>query len=226
MASAFTYTINEAAALTGRHPNTIRQKIRLGQLEASVEQGKYGEEYRIPHAALVRAGLLAEEGPHVDAPSSETVFDAEFVAPEERVGDETGPPPADGVPETGTSVGAGALAELFQRHEHAMFRLGYLQGELERVKALAETAESLRQDRDSRERELETLRTELEQSGQHAIETEALRAELEQARRRLAEMNQLRDELESLKKLADEQERRLTAAIAPKPPRWQFWRRS
>ena len=39
-----TYTINEAAALTGLHRNTIRQRVKLGQLKATVEHGKFGDD--------------------------------------------------------------------------------------------------------------------------------------------------------------------------------------
>lgn len=224
MPPSYTYTINEAAGLTGRHPNTIRQKIRLGQLEASVQQGKYGEEYRIPHDALVRAGLLAPEGPRVDAPHAEAVLNAEFVAGEEDEAPEPSGSPREEAP--ASEPPSGALGELFQRHEHAMFRLGYLQGELERLKALAETAESLRQDRDTSEREVRELRTSLEEKERAAAEAEALRAELERARARLREMETLRREMEALKRIADEQERRMAelAAMA-RAPRWQFWRR-
>src|SRR5262245_66333745 len=65
------YTIAEAAALAGLHKNTIRHKVRLGQLEAETRHGKFGEEYRIPHDALVRAGLI------------EGVLESAELAPEE-----------------------------------------------------------------------------------------------------------------------------------------------
>ena len=67
MSQTSTYTIAEAAALTGLHRNTIRMRIKLGQLEATVRPGKFGDEYRISHSALVSAGLLAVEGPLGDA---------------------------------------------------------------------------------------------------------------------------------------------------------------
>src|SRR5437870_5471069 len=52
------YTINEVAALTGLHRNTIRIRIRTGHLQAEVRHGKFGEEYRISQQALADAGLL------------------------------------------------------------------------------------------------------------------------------------------------------------------------
>src|SRR5687767_12075058 len=127
MPKSQTYSISEAAALTGRHKNTIRNAIRMGHLEAAVQHGKFGEEYRIEHDALVTAGFLER-----DPLEGGDVLDADFAA-------EGGAAPNGAPP----NVTMGALAELYQRHEQAMFRLGYLQGELERVKALAETAESL-----------------------------------------------------------------------------------
>ena len=33
---------------------------------------------------------------------------------------------------------AAALSELYERHEQAMFRMGYMQGELDRMKALGD----------------------------------------------------------------------------------------
>ena len=63
--SSATYTIAEAAALTGLHKNTIRMRVKIGQLEAQVRNGKFGEEYRISHAELVRAGgVLPADGNH------------------------------------------------------------------------------------------------------------------------------------------------------------------
>jgi excisionase family DNA binding protein len=113
-----TYTINEAAGLTGLHKNTIRQRIRLGQLHATIQQGKFGEEYRIGHEALVEAGLLPDTGPLED-PGADPVLHAEFTAS------------PGAMPENGAAmpdVTVGALSELYQRHEQAMFRLGYMQG--------------------------------------------------------------------------------------------------
>src|SRR5438094_10217767 len=63
-----TYTIAEAAALTGLHKNTTRMRVKLGQLEAQVRNGKFGEEYRISHAELVRAGLIEGALEPADSP--------------------------------------------------------------------------------------------------------------------------------------------------------------
>lgn len=46
------YTIAQAAALLGVHPNTIRRKIRRGLLTATMAEGPGGQEYRIPAGAL------------------------------------------------------------------------------------------------------------------------------------------------------------------------------
>jgi excisionase family DNA binding protein len=228
MSEERTYTINEAAALSGMHRNTIRLRIKMGQLEASVHPGKFGEEYRISRAALDKAGLLAASGslseplsePLDGPPRAGSVLDAEPV----ELSDPPLPGPAwgrDGSRETaGTGVAAmGGVGELFERHEQAMFRLGYLQGEVERLKALADTAESLRADTAARETELRSLRTELEEKEREAAEAEALRqeaetlrAELEQTRDRLSEMETLRDDIEQLK-----------AEAIRKRPWWQFW---
>lgn len=106
MRNSQTYTISEAAGLTGLHRNTIRQKIKLGQLEATVRQGKYGEEYRIPRAALIRAGLL--EPAEGDEPAADTP-----VAPRsEPLTPQAAPTPA--APEPDGTIAA--LSDLYQRH--------------------------------------------------------------------------------------------------------------
>jgi hypothetical protein len=206
-----TYTINEAAGLTGLHKNTIRQRIRLGQLDASIQQGKFGEEYRIAHQALVDSGLLPDAGP-LDSAGPEAVIDAEFTST---------PPSENGAP-AGATVGA--LSELYQRHEQAMFRLGYMQGELDRVKALAETAESLRQDNEQQRREVESLKHALSEQEQQAAAAERLKEELAEAQRRLAEMETLRQNVEHLKALTHEQETVIqTLETAAKKPWWRVW---
>jgi len=222
-----TYTISEAAALTGMHRNTIRLRIKMGQLDATVQPGKFGDEYRISHSALQRAGILAQDGP-----LGEMASDAVLLPEEERDGNavavETAAEEQPREPEANGAVAGPALAalgELYQRHEQAMFRLGYLQGELERLKALAETAESLREDRETQGAELTALRRELEEKARLAEETEALRRErealqqeLENARRRLQEMDALRQDIEQLKTMAE------NAQASRKRSWWQFWR--
>jgi excisionase family DNA binding protein len=208
MAQGETYTINEAAGLTGLHKNTIRQRIRLGQLKATIEQGKFGEEYRIPHDALVEAGLLA--GSPLESRDGPT-HAAEF---------ETEPDSSNGAASSVT----GALTELYQRHEQAMFRLGYMQGELDRVKALAETAESLRRDNEEQRQEVSTLRSALDEKERQAGEAETLRRDLEAARQRLQEMETLRENTERLRTLAAEQEAMIEALeTAQKRPWWKLW---
>lgn len=230
-----TYTINEAAALTGLHRNTIRQRIRLGQLDATIQAGKFGDEYRIAHSALVSAGLLAADGPLGEDLPGEAVLDAEFVSPtaaEPQAPKEAADAAGAGSGESSQALASStvaALGELYQRHEHAMFRLGYLQGELERMKALAETAESLQQDRHARDQQIESLRSTLQEAQfekeRQAREAEALRVELERAQERLSEMETLRRDIDQLKSLAGQQERLLQELAAPeKRPWWQFWK--
>ncbi len=187
------YTINEVAALTGLHRNTIRMRIRTGHLRAEVRNGKFGEEYRISQQALVEAGLLTGLNGDSESDGEEELARSE---------------PAQ---ENALSQSVAALADLYARHEQAMFRLGYMQGELERTKALAETAESLRAENETARHELENVREALAAREAEAIETERLRRELEQAKRQLEVVEALRQELDSLKELA------------AKRPWWRPW---
>jgi len=215
MDSPRTYTISEAAALTGLHKNTVRQRIRLGQLTAEILPGKFGDEYRIPHGALVAAGLLGADpliqpnGPAAGpALESEPPAAAEFAAE-----------PAARVAATGPETAA-ALRDLYARHEQAMFRLGYLQGELDRAKALAETAESLRRDNEEQRSEADALRRAL---AEREAREAAARAEAETARARLAELDGLRESLAGLKALAAEQQAVIETLSAPRPRRRWPW---
>jgi hypothetical protein len=217
-----TYTIVEASALTGLHRNTIRQRIRMGQLDASVQHGKFGEEYRISHTALVRAGLLDGAGPLSGTILVDEPRGAEHHADDED--DET--IDAEHVVEADALAGSvQALTELYQRHEQAMFRLGYLQGELERVKALAETAESLREQSVAKDQEVQQLRTALDDKARQAAEAETLRLELDRAKGDLQEMERLRQDLEGLRALAIRQETVIEMLeTAKRRPWWQFWK--
>jgi excisionase family DNA binding protein len=224
MRQSQTYTISEAAGLTGLHRNTIRTRIRLGQLEATVQQGKFGEEYRISREALIRAGLLSGAGPLEEAEDAEPVYEADLV---ERTAEPEEPNPEPTPEQTGVLASTvAALGDLYQRHEQAMFRLGYLQGELERVKALAEHAESLQKDNEERGQQLEALKQALTEKEAQAAETERVQRELETARAQLREMEALRHDLDRLKSLAEQQEStigQLEAAV--KRPFWQFWKK-
>jgi len=225
MRQSQTYTISEAAGLTGLHRNTIRTKIRLSQLEATVQQGKFGEEYRISREALIRAGLLSGAGPLEEAEDAEPVYEADLV---ERTPEPEAPGPESPSEPNGSVLAStvAALGDLYQRHEHAMFRLGYLQGELERVKALAENAESLQKDNEERGQQLNALKQALAEKEAQAAETERVQRELETARAQLREMEALRHDLDRLKSLAEQQEStigELEAAV--KRPFWQFWKR-
>jgi excisionase family DNA binding protein len=157
---ATTYTIAEAAALTGLHKNTVRMRVKLGQIPALRTAGKYGEEYRITESALVSAGLLTPP----DIPSTPT---------------EAAPTPTPTTPEIPSDSppmnSQTALLDLFQRHEHSMFRLGYLEAEMVRQKALAENADSLHAIAREREQEIRDLRRELERAQERVREIEELR---------------------------------------------------
>lgn len=228
MGTIQTYTINEAAALTGLHRNTIRGRIRLGQLKANIQQGKFGEEYRITHAALVESGLLPGEGPLGDTTATD-VLEAELSEPHEEEPSDEADGADGGLPPESVALARStlsALGELYQRHEQAMFRLGYLQGELDRVKALAEQAESLQQSNTTREQELQNLKQTLTERERQAAEAERLRDEVRELRARLAEFETLQKDLESLKALVAEQEAVIeTLESAAAKPWWSFWRR-
>jgi excisionase family DNA binding protein len=154
------YTIAEAAALTGLHKNTIRMRIKLGQLPALRAPGKFGEEYRISQDALVAAGLLAPPGSPLAEPESSAHTEV------------TAGMPSTDTPDMASQT---ALLDLFQRHEHSMFRLGYLEAEITRHKALAENAESLRTVAQEREIEIQSLRRDLERAQERVREIEELR---------------------------------------------------
>jgi len=214
-----TYTISEVSQLTGLHRNTIRTKIRVGGLDAEIKQGKFGDEYRVSREALVRAGLIPETPSENGSPTS-PVFEADLVGrtPPEELASGSGPDVLAGT--------VAALSDLYQRHEQAMFRLGYLQGELERAKALAETAESLREAHDARGEEVSSLRMALEAKERHAEEAEQARRELEAARLQLREMERLREDLNRLTARAEEQEETIELLEqAARRPFWQFWKR-
>jgi excisionase family DNA binding protein len=186
-----TYTIAQAAVLTGLHRNTIRMKVKAGQIPAEARPGKFGVEYRIARQALIEVGLL-------DAASAEEPpDDTEVLAPIEST-------------MVGESSLHAALRDLFFHHENAMFRMGYMEAELSRSKALAANAESLEVERRAQDQEILQLRHDLEQARARA-------AEIEEVRGMLAEMEQeterLRSEVESYRQ---EEERRR---------KWQFWRR-
>jgi hypothetical protein len=192
-------------------------------LKATIHQGKFGEEYRIDHAALVESGLLANQGPLGDT-NGVDVLDAEL---SDRPTEE---PQPDGEPSSESMALARttltALGELYQRHEQAMFRLGYMQGELDRVKALAEQAESLQQDNSAREQELQNLKQALDERERQAAEAERLREEVRELRVRLAEFETLQKDLESLKALVAEQEAMIESLEATASRRWwSFWRK-
>jgi excisionase family DNA binding protein len=173
------YTIAEAAALTGLHKNTIRMRIKLGQLDAHRAQGKFGEEYRIERAALIKAGLLTPEEP----PSTPTVTPP-LADPDLLEAPRLDTPPI---------ASQAALLDLLQRHEQSMYRLGWLEAELARHKALAENAESLQQTAWERELEIRELRRDLERAQERNREIEELRNLVREMER---ETDRMRDEVE------------------------------
>jgi excisionase family DNA binding protein len=176
---AQTYTIAEAAALTGLHKNTIRMRVKLGQLTARRASGKFGEEYRITRQALVEAGLLAPPDPIAAAPVNPPQPGPETALPEGS--------PTPYIPSQG------ALQDLFQRHEQSMFRLGYLEAELARQKALAEHAESLQAVANEKELELRELRRELEHARERVREIDELRGLVREMER---DTERMREEVE------------------------------
>jgi excisionase family DNA binding protein len=187
-----TYTISQAAALTGLHKNTIRMKVKAGQIPAEARPGKFGVEYRISRRALIEVGLLDEES------AAEPPEEGEVLLPVE----------ANLAEDSSLRV---ALRDLFLHHENAMFRMGYMEAELERTKALAANAESLQEERLTRDQEIRDLKRELEAAQARAREIDELRAMLTEMER---ETERLRSEVEAFR--AAEERRR----------RWQFWRRS
>jgi hypothetical protein len=135
-------------------------RIKLGQIPALRTAGKYGEEYRITESALVSAGLLTPP---------------EIPSPPEEAAQPLTPPIPETTPESPPLASQTALLDLFQRHEHSMFRLGYLEAEMVRQKALAENAESLQAIAREREQENRELRRELERAQERVREIEELR---------------------------------------------------
>jgi excisionase family DNA binding protein len=195
---SLTYTIAEAAALTGLHKNTIRMRIKLGQIAAQRAQGKFGEEYRLTQAALIDAGLLTP--PEHPSPLAAT-------APLEQT--ERAPAPS---PDTPHMASQGALLDLFQRHEHSMYRLGWLEAEMARHKALAEHAESLQVEAGEKELENRELRRELERAQERIREIEELRSLVREMER---DTERMREEVESHRAAAS---RRWWQFFPRKPP--------
>lgn len=174
-----TYTIAEAASLTGLHKNTIRMRVKLGQLAAQRASGKFGEEYRITQQALVEAGLLTPPEPPAAPAASPPPPTTELKQSQE-----------DYTPYTPSQA---SLQDLFQRHEQSMFRLGYLEAELARHKALAEHAESVQAAATEKELELRQLRRELEQAHERVREIDELRGLVREMER---DTERLREEVE------------------------------
>ncbi len=55
-----TLSVKEAAARLGVSTRTIRRRIKAGELEASLVDGPYGQEYRIPLAAIQTAQTVTD----------------------------------------------------------------------------------------------------------------------------------------------------------------------
>jgi excisionase family DNA binding protein len=182
-----TYTIAETAALTGLHKNTIRMRVKLGQIPAFRAAGKFGEEYRISQSTLVAAGLLTPpELPHAAAPS----------LPQETSGRPV--EPAHEGPHTPSQEGPhipsqGPLLDLLQRHEQSIYRLGWLESELARHKALEEHTDSLQAAAQEKELENRELRRELERAQERAREIEELRSLIREMER---DTERMREEVE------------------------------
>jgi hypothetical protein len=117
-----TYTVSEAADLTGLSRKALARRIERGSLRCVVRDGRR----RIPLAELVRAGLLEDEE-HVDEE-----FDPRFLLPGGAR------PRADlPVPYDASQTLAAVVRELFDRFERQA-------AELANFRALTVQAESLR----------------------------------------------------------------------------------
>ena len=64
------YTLRQASELTGLSTKTLRRKIASGEIEATKQMGKYGEEYIIEH---IPDSLLPADKVTTGQPSGETV---------------------------------------------------------------------------------------------------------------------------------------------------------
>ncbi len=253
MSGPRSYTISEAAGLTGLHGNTIRKRIKQGQLDASTHVGKFGEEYRITYEALVRAGLIPQDGP-VRTGGAELVLEGELVgegaedpAPATDTG-RTFPVPDQGSSETALAPAAlTALNDLFQRHEQAIFRLGYLQAEVDRLKTVEEETRELREERRRQDDQLHALQIslaererqaseapqlraalaqkerEIADKEREAVNANALRRELESTQTRVRELETVRHDLDDLKRSAHRQQE-LLRALEEKQARRPWWR--
>src|SRR4029077_16249320 len=129
---------------------------------------------RISRHGLIEVGLLDETD------TAEDLDDSEVLVPILHEEGATDPLRA-------------ALRDLFLHHENAMFRMGYMEAELERSKALAAEAESLQDEHHSQELELRKLRQELERSRSREAEIEELRSVLTEME---GEIERLRAEVE------------------------------
>jgi excisionase family DNA binding protein len=117
-----TYTVSEAAELTGLSRKALARRIERGSLRCVVRDGRR----RIPLAELVRAGLVEDEE-HADEE-----FDPTFLLPGRAR------PPADlPVPYDASQTLAAVVRELFDRFERQAV-------ELANFRALTAQAESLR----------------------------------------------------------------------------------
>ena len=117
-----TYTVSEAAELTGLSRKAVARRIERGSLRCVVRDGRR----RIPLAELVRAGLVEDEE-HVDEE-----FDPRFLLPG------AARPHADlPVPYEASQTLAAVVRELFDRFERQA-------AELANFRALTVQAESLR----------------------------------------------------------------------------------
>jgi excisionase family DNA binding protein len=187
-----TYTIAEAAALTGLHKNTIRMRVKLGQIPAFRAPGKFGEEYRISQSALVEAGLLSPPGPPqppsppLPSELSERPTDPSHESPDRSLNESPHTPLPDGpyIPSQEP------LLELLRRHEQSIYRLGWLESELARHKALQEHTDSLQAAAQEQELENRELRRELERAQERAREIEELRSLVREMERDTERMRQ------------------------------------
>ncbi len=121
-----TYTIAEAAEVTGLSRKAIARRVERGSLQSLVRGGRR----MIPHAELMRAGLLPEEGEVDDGDFLSSRFPARHPAPLDA---------------SGAGGDASTLAALMRE---LVDRLERQAGEIAHFRAITAEAESLRLSRE------------------------------------------------------------------------------
>lgn len=150
-------SLREAADRTGRSLTTLRRYIRAGRLRAEKLPGRYGPEYVVTEQDLLGAGLDARPS---DCPEPAALTASGSTALERVL--------RESVPLT-------LFQELQMKHEHLLVQYGMVRsGGLRSLELQARL--------DSREREVEELRSEMARlKERHARELALLRKQLHEA---------------------------------------------